>query len=68
MTTVMPEGEAIRKAVKWVASHLEENPDQNLRSLLDKAALNFNLSPKEVEFLVRFYCDKNPGEGCNGSD
>jgi hypothetical protein len=58
MTTIIPEGEAIRKAVKWVASELEENPGQPLRGLVNKAALTFNLSPLETEFLTRFYLQK----------
>jgi len=62
MATVMPEGEAIRRAVKWVAAKLDEDPHQSMRPLLDKAGMTFNLSPREMEFLDRFYRDKT-GDG-----
>jgi len=59
MATIMPEGEAIRKAVKWVAAKLDESPHQPVRALIDKAGMTFNLSPKEMEFLDRFYRDES---------
>jgi len=55
MTTVMPEGEAIKKAVKWISGELEENPGKSIRILIDDAVLRFDLSPKESEFLTNFY-------------
>jgi len=54
MTNIMPEGEAIRKAVKWVSEKRKENPDINLLKLVDEAGMRFNLSPKEEAFLLRF--------------
>ena len=55
MTTVMPEGEAIRKAVKWISAHLEEKPGSPPQKLVQDAVLRFDLSPKEAEFLIEFY-------------
>lgn len=55
MTTIMPEGEAIRKAIKWISAELEEKPDQSKRDLINKASLTYNLSPVETEFLIHFY-------------
>jgi len=55
VTTVMPEGEAIRKAVKWISAHIEENPGIQLQKLVQDAVLRFDLSPKEGEFLMEFY-------------
>ncbi|WP_319544012.1 hypothetical protein [uncultured Pseudodesulfovibrio sp.] len=55
MTTIMPQSELMRKAVAWICEKLENNPDSKLVSLIEKAAVNFNLSPKDVEFLQRFY-------------
>ncbi len=57
MTTVMPEGEAIRKAVKWVSAEMRENPDKPLAALADKAVFLFDLSPKDGEFLIKFFRD-----------
>ncbi len=56
MTTVMPEGEGLRKAVKWISENLKENPDQSVQKLINKANLRFNLTPKDAEYLINFYC------------
>jgi hypothetical protein len=55
VTTVMPEGEAIRRAVKWISAHLEEKPGLSPQKLVQDAILRFDLSPKEAEFLLEFY-------------
>lgn len=55
MATVMPEGEAIRKAVKWVSSELQEDPKKSVQKLVNDAVIRFDLSPKDAEFLTRFY-------------
>lgn len=61
MTTVMPEGESVRKAVKWISSELQEHPDQSFRKLVTEAISRFDLSPKEGEFLMAFYQDGEKG-------
>jgi hypothetical protein len=55
MTTIMPEGEAIRKAVKWISGELQEDPNKSLQKLVNNAVSRFDLSPKEAEFLTEFY-------------
>jgi hypothetical protein len=55
VTSVMPEGDAIRKAVKWISAHLEEKPGFSAQKLVQEAVLRFDLSPKEAEFLLEFY-------------
>jgi hypothetical protein len=55
MTTIMPEGDAIRKAVKWISDELKEDPKKPLQKLVNNASMRFNLSPKETEFLTEFY-------------
>lgn len=54
MTTIMPEGDAIRNAVKWIAEQRIQFPDAPVRKWLNEAGFRFNLSPKEQEFLSRF--------------
>lgn len=51
----MPEGEGIRKAIKWIAASIDENPGLPYQKLVHQAALRFDLSPKEAEFLMEFY-------------
>ena len=55
MTTVMPEGEALRKAVKWISAQINENPDESVQKLVNEAVTRFDLSPKDGEFLISFY-------------
>ena len=54
MTTIIPEGEAIRRAVKWISEKRQEEPGIKIHRLVDEASMRFNLSPKEQAFLVRF--------------
>lgn len=55
MTTVMPEGEALRRAVKWISAEINYNPDKSVQELLNEAVTRFDLSPKDTEFLMSFY-------------
>lgn len=55
MTTIMPEGEAIRKAVKWISASIEAKENVQLKKLVQDAVERFDLSPKEAEFLQEFY-------------
>lgn len=57
MTPVMPEGTALRKAVSWISKTREEGSHLGLLSLIDQACVRFNLSPKDCEFLHRFFSD-----------
>ncbi len=60
MTTIMPEGESIRKAVKWISCRIEEYEKEKGKTppyneLINEAILKFDLSPKDAEFLIKFY-------------
>lgn len=55
MTTIMPEGEEIRKAVRWISEERCDFPDKSLAKIIEQAAVKFNLSPVETEFLSRFF-------------
>ena len=59
MTTIMPEGESIRKAVKWISGELQDNPNKSLQKLVNDAVMRFDLSPKDAEFLTSFYRKEN---------
>ena len=60
MSTIMPQGEDLRKAVKWISENLEENPEQRLTKLIAEAVFRFDLSPLEGDFLANFFCKKIP--------
>lgn len=55
MAGQLPEGEDLRRAVRWISSHLEEDPDQRMFPLIEQAVFKFDLSPKDAEFLINFY-------------
>ena len=55
---IQPEGEQMRKAIRWVSSRREEEPGANLSVLLEEASMKFDLSPKDQEFLMRFFIEK----------
>ena len=59
MTTIQPQGDALRKAVQWVAEQRKENPDKSSAALADEAAFKYDLSPKDSEFLLRFIREEN---------
>jgi hypothetical protein len=60
MNTIMPEGESIRRAVKWISGELQENQNKSHQKLVNDAVLRFDLSPKETEFLTEFYGASKP--------
>lgn len=51
---IMPEGEDIRKAVRWVSERKLEKKDIPVHVLFEEACIRFDLSPKKAEFLRRF--------------
>ena len=57
--SIQPEGEELRKAVKWISEERQTDPDANLAKLIQSACMRFDLSPKEAEFLTAFY-KENP--------
>ena len=63
MTTVMPEGEGIRRAVKWISSSLEEDPGQSPQKLVNEAVSRFDLSPRDADFLTEFYRKSKSSSG-----
>lgn len=57
MSTVIPQGDALKKAVAWVSEKRTAQPDVNVKKLVNDACLQFDLSPKDSEFLLRFVKD-----------
>lgn len=55
MHDLMPDGEDIRRAVKWVSSNLQDDPDRPVRKLVHEAIFKFDLSPRDADFLIGFY-------------
>jgi hypothetical protein len=55
MTTVMPQGEDLRKAVKWISEERQGSPAKKLAKLIEEASVKFDLSPADGEFLFKFF-------------
>jgi len=65
MSTIVSQSELQRRALDWISSGLADG--KALCVLINEAAMRFNLSPLDVEFLERFYRDnvgKAPDSGC----
>ena len=55
MATIMPKGDKLRQGLTWISEVLKEDENASIPLLIEKAALKFNLSPKDEEFLGSFY-------------
>ena len=53
MTTIQPDSELVRKAVKWISAEKIDNPDKSRLKLIEEAGIKFNLSPADAEALAR---------------
>lgn len=59
MATIQPKGEKVRQAVKWISAERLDDESKSFKTLVSKAALKFNLSPAEEEYLIAFYKKEN---------
>jgi hypothetical protein len=51
----LPEGEDLRRAVKWISAGLQDDPNQKIMPLIEQAIFKYDLAPKDAEFLINFY-------------
>lgn len=56
--SILPEGEQLRKAVRWISEERQERKEVNLAKLINEACIKFDLSPSDAEFLTRFFSEK----------
>ena len=55
MQDLLPDGEELRRAVRWVSIKLEEEPGQRYQPLVQEAIFKFDLSPRESDLLLDFF-------------
>ncbi|MFZ7113619.1 MAG: hypothetical protein ACOWYE_18215 [Desulfatiglandales bacterium] len=55
MATIEPKGEKVRQAVKWISAERLEDENKDIFRLIAEAAVRFNLSPREEDYLRGFY-------------
>ena len=56
--SIMPEGDDLRKAIKWISEERNKNPDIKLEKLINEAGIRFDLPPNDTDFLTRFVKDR----------
>ncbi len=56
--SILPEGEQLRKAVRWISEERQSREDANLAKLINEACIKFDLSPADTEFLLRFFAEE----------
>jgi hypothetical protein len=58
MATIQPQGDSLRKAVKWISDGLIHEKEPSAQKLIETACLKFNLSPSDAEYLSTVYREK----------
>ena len=67
MSGIHPEGEALRRAIEWIAEQRgQDGPPKSAAQLADEASFRFDLSPKDSEFLLRFVREQGDGTVSQG--
>jgi len=56
--TIEPDGEQLRKAVKWISETLKYEKDKNRSEVIQEACLKFDLTPMDAEYLAHLLKDK----------
>jgi hypothetical protein len=51
MSGIVPEGEGLRRAMRWLSDRRLEDPAAPRQRLIEEAGVKFDLSPVEVQFL-----------------
>jgi hypothetical protein len=50
---VVPEGESLRRALRWLDERIREEPGASRGKLVGEAAARFDLTPLDEDFLLR---------------
>ena len=57
--SILPDGEQLRRAVKWISDEILIDPGVSQTKLIGKACLKFDLPPKDAEFLMTYFANKD---------
>jgi hypothetical protein len=49
---IQGQGESLRRALRWLSERRQEQPQAPRLKLIEEAALRFDLTPAEADFLV----------------
>ena len=56
---VLPQGESIRRALRWLDDRVQDDPRVDRARLIGEAATRFDLTPLEEDFLLRNWARKD---------
>ncbi|OIP49966.1 MAG: hypothetical protein COZ12_04580 [Deltaproteobacteria bacterium CG_4_10_14_3_um_filter_60_8] len=48
---IQPQGEKMRKAIRWISDTLRTHPEKTRHQAICEAEIRFDLSPEECRFL-----------------
>lgn len=60
--SIQPQGEDLRKAVKWISEECTFNSEKKVKQIIDEACLKYDLSPSDADFLIRFINNNKLGK------
>jgi len=55
MSTIMDQ-KKLEQAIKWIDEQLQDGKE--IKTLLNEVGMRYNLGPKDMEFLRRFFSEK----------
>lgn len=55
--SILPEGEHVKRAIRWISESRRDGVELTSFELVNEAALRFDLSPLEEEWLLRTFGD-----------
>ncbi len=58
--SIQPQGENLRRAVKWISDQRRDDPEVSVNALIDRACLTFNLTPAEAAALEELLRGDDP--------
>ncbi len=53
--TIQPDGEDLRKAIRWISEERQRDPERNTAALIEAACVRFDLSPLDAEHLSTYF-------------
>jgi hypothetical protein len=54
---IMPEGEDLRRAIRWISGKRQDSPDGPVMPFINEAIFKFDISPKDAHFLIDFFTE-----------
>lgn len=63
MARQLPEWEVLRRAILWISNQRELDQKPPLIELINQAGCQFDLSPKDCDFLIHFFTQPQEPQG-----